>query len=84
VYGGNVKSQRFINAMTTFKFKGNDQAENCRMMLLGVGNFIGEEDAIHDRLPTVSVSCFSTTGELFEISRENFLKIRHTDEESFL
>lgn len=83
-YGGNVKCQRFINAINNFKLKGFESYNNTRMLLLGMGNLIGEDDAMKERPCTATVSCFSTEGELFEISRENFLKIKQTDDDSYL
>ncbi len=54
-------------------------------MLIGVGNVIGEEDAIKDRYYSTSVACFSQHGEVYEISIENFHKfIKATDMETWM
>lgn len=54
-------------------------------MIIGVGNVIGEEDAIKDRYYSTSVACFSQEGEVYEISLENFHKfIKATDMETWM
>ena len=39
--------------------------ENVRVMLVGVGHMMGEEDAIKDRHYSTSVACTSQTGKLY-------------------
>lgn len=59
-YKHNIKNNRFIKAVNAFKFKGaGDGVDNLRLMLIGVGNLIGEEDAIKDRFYSTTVKCFS-------------------------
>jgi len=54
-------------------------------MIVGVGNIVGEEDAIKDRHCSTSLSCFSQEGELYQISIENFHRfIKATDMETWL
>lgn len=45
-YTSNIKNGRFIDAVTSFKEKrANKGIQNIRIMHMGVGNIIGEEDA---------------------------------------
>jgi CRP-like cAMP-binding protein len=82
----NIKNNRFIKAVNSFKFKGaGDGQENMRLMIIGVGNLIGEEDAIKDRYYSTSVKCFSQTGSLYSITMENFHKVvKATDEDTWV
>lgn len=59
-YKYNLKNNRFINVVNTFKAKGDvDKKDNLRIMLIGKGSFVGEEDAIKDRLYSTTVRCTS-------------------------
>lgn len=54
-------------------------------MIIGIGNVIGEEDAVKDRHYSTSVSCFSQYGEVYAITIENFHKfIKATDMDTWL
>ena len=81
MYEGNVKNGRFINAVNNFKTrKAVETMQNIRIMLIGVGNVIGEEDAVKDRHYSTSVYCFSQNGEVYAITIDNFHKfIKTTD-----
>ena len=41
-------------------------------MIAGIGNVIGEDDAINHRNYTTKVTCHSLDGELFVLSLESF------------
>ena len=59
-FKNNVKNQRFIKVINDFKQKyAGDGFENVRIMIIGNGNIIGEEDAIKDRFYSTSVTCYS-------------------------
>ena len=74
-YKHNVKNGRFINAVNTFKSKGvSVLTENIRIKIIGVGNIIGDEDAVKDRYYSTTVTCFSTVGQVYAISIEHFHK----------
>ena len=84
-YLNNMKNPRFINAVNSFKSKQMDQTQNIRVMILGSGNILGEEDIIKERCYSTSVQCFSQTGELYCISLEDFHKfIKNTDMETWM
>ncbi|CDW71386.1 UNKNOWN [Stylonychia lemnae] len=85
-YQQNVKNGRFIKAVNNFKSKkAVESTQNFRIMIIGQGNVIGEEDAIKDRYYSTSVSCFSQEGEVYIISIENFHKfIKATDMETWM
>jgi hypothetical protein len=54
-------------------------------MIIGLGNIIGEEDAIKDRYYSTSVSCFSQEATVWAIQIEHFHKVvKETDEETWL
>ena len=58
------KGGKYVEILNTFHNKklavaGNDAYSNIRVMIVGTGNIIGEEDAIKERYYSTSVSCFS-------------------------
>jgi hypothetical protein len=69
-YTNNIKSGRFLQAVSAFKGKRGDfeLGQSLRVMLIGAGNLIGEDDAVKnsvtvgrrvETLYTTTVSCFS-------------------------
>ena len=89
-YADNIKSGRFLQAVSTFKSRRSlfELAQTMRVMIFGQGNLIGEEDAMKDTsntsspntLYTTSVSCISQTGEAYYIRSIDFRKfIMQTD-----
>ena len=85
-YALNVKNGRFIQAVNSFKARrAVETVQSVRLMIVGVGNIVGEEDAVKDRHYSTSLSCFSQEGELYEISLENFHRfVKSTDMETWL
>jgi hypothetical protein len=59
MYEKNVKNNRFIHIVNNFKDRKVDSKQNIRVMIIGRGNLIGEEDAIKDRMYSTTVNCFS-------------------------
>ena len=80
-YETNVKSTRFLKALTDFKLKKQNSFEQNQTMgtnILGYGKIIGEEDLMRENtksggpIYTNTLTCISQHGELYSVKSEDF------------
>mmetsp|Transcript_24702 Transcript_24702/g.28391 ORF Transcript_24702/g.28391 Transcript_24702/m.28391 type:complete len:80 (+) Transcript_24702:166-405(+) len=54
----------------------NEYSKYYRLALLSRGQMFGDQDAFYDRPYQATVICRSNDGELYQISKENFKKLK--------
>ena len=55
----------------------NEYSQNYRIALLSRGQMFGDQDVFFDRPYQTTVTCRSNDGELYQITKENFKKIKN-------
>ena len=54
-----------------------EYSKNYRIALLSKGQMFGDQDAFYDRPYQSTVTCKSNDGELYQITKENFKKLKN-------
>ena len=57
----------------------SDFPYNYRISLLEVGSIAGDEDIWARKIYSCSLKCYSQTGSVYRIAREQFLELKKTD-----
>lgn len=53
-----------------------EYSKNYRIALLSQGQMFGDQDVFYDRPYQATVTCKSNDGELYQISKDNFKKLK--------
>ena len=57
----------------------NDFPYHFRINILEMGSIIGDEDILARSTYSCSLKCYSQTGSIYKITKENFLELKKTD-----
>jgi hypothetical protein len=52
-----------------------DIPKNLRICIYGKGSLVGEEDVLQRTHHSFSLTCYSTNGTIFELSKESFIQL---------